>query len=156
MSSIEPLTAVGGSDVPPPAPVENPGALLDRDAFLKLLVAQLKHQDPSQPADASQMLAQSAQLTMVDQLGQISESLTDAAALDQLTLAGTMIGREVSFRTDTGELRTELVQAVRLETGDLMLHAGGYLVPIEAVSQISDPPPPLVPPSDERTAGLTF
>ena len=52
--------------------------MLDRDAFLKLLVAQLKYQDPTKPADASQMVAQSAQLTMVDRLNEIASQLTAA------------------------------------------------------------------------------
>ena len=46
--------------------------MLDRDAFLKLLVAQLKYQDPSKPVDASEMISQSASLSVVDKLDQIS------------------------------------------------------------------------------------
>ena len=41
----------------------------DQDTFLKLLVAQLKYQDPSNPADSTQFLAQTAQFTQVEKLG---------------------------------------------------------------------------------------
>ena len=39
-----------------------------KDMFLKLLVAQLKYQNPMEPVDSSQFMAQTAQFTMVEKL----------------------------------------------------------------------------------------
>lgn len=47
----------------------------DRDTFLKLLVAQLKHQDPLAPQDGAQFVAQLAQFNSLDQLISINKRL---------------------------------------------------------------------------------
>lgn len=122
-------------------PVENPGALLDRDAFLKLLVAQLKYQDPTKPVDASQMLAQSAQLTMVDRLNELANAFEAASALERLSLAGTIVGRDVSFVDADGSIRTGRVDAVRIDGDQVILAAGGHSVPFEAVASVLAPAP---------------
>jgi flagellar basal-body rod modification protein FlgD len=118
-----------------PRAVENPGAILDRDAFLKLLVAQLRNQDPSAPVDASQMVAQSAQLTMVDRLNDIADTLTSAAAGDRLAVAGSMIGREITFGT-SGGVSTSIVDSVRVDGDVLVLRTALGDVPIDAVTGI--------------------
>jgi flagellar basal-body rod modification protein FlgD len=51
------------------------GGALGKDQFLQLLVAQMKNQDPSNPMDGSQMAAQLAQFSSVEQLTQINETL---------------------------------------------------------------------------------
>jgi flagellar basal-body rod modification protein FlgD len=122
-----------------PRAVENPGAVLDRDAFLKLLVAQLRNQDPSAPVDASQMVAQSAQLTMVDRLNDIADTLTTSAAGDRLAVAASMIGREITFGT-AGGLSTATVDSVRVDGDDLVLRTSLGEVPIDAVTGIRPGP----------------
>ena len=84
---------------------------LGKDAFLKLLVAQLKHQDPQNPADSSQMAAQLAQFTSVEQLTNISKTLdsqsTSQAALIQQVAAGAAsgnIGRVITAKSDLIQL----------------------------------------------------
>lgn len=47
----------------------------DRDTFLKLLVEQLKHQDPLAPQDGAQFVAQLAQFNSLDQLITINQRL---------------------------------------------------------------------------------
>lgn len=47
----------------------------DRDTFLKLLVTQLKHQDPLAPQDGAQFVAQLAQFNSLDQLISINSRL---------------------------------------------------------------------------------
>ena len=125
---------LGASAAPVAAP-RNPGADLDRDAFLKLLVAQLRYQDPTNPTDPSSMMAQTSQLTMVERLQEISDALTAAAATDQLALAGSMVGREITFQSDDGPT-TGVVEAVRFLEGQFVLSAGGFAVPITAVTEI--------------------
>ena len=84
---------------------------LGKDAFLKLLVAQLKNQDPQNPADSSQMAAQLAQFSSVEQLTNISRTLdsqsTSQATLIQQVAAGAAsgnIGRVVTAGSDLMQL----------------------------------------------------
>jgi len=139
MTTIEAVTgstpAAATSPAAKPKAVENPGAVLDRDAFLKLLVAQLRNQDPSAPVDASQMVAQSAQLTMVDRLNDIADTLTSSAAGDRLAVAGGMIGREITFGTGSAQ-STAMVESVSVDGDTLVLRTSIGDVPIEAVSGI--------------------
>ncbi len=49
---------------------------LGKDSFLKLMMAQLQHQDPLEPMDNSQTIAQMAQFSSVEQLSNISEAMS--------------------------------------------------------------------------------
>lgn len=51
-------------------------AELGRNAFLKLLVTQLQHQDPTAPQDHGAFIAQLAQFSSLEQLQQIEQTLT--------------------------------------------------------------------------------
>ena len=52
---------------------------LGRDAFLKLLVTQLQHQDPTAPQADTQFVAQLATFSSLEQLSQMNQSLTQIA-----------------------------------------------------------------------------
>ena len=73
------------------------GSKLDKDAFLKLMVAQLKYQNPMSPTDPSAMMAQTAQFTMVESLQAISQSQSDASAW-QRVVAGPGDDRQAGHR----------------------------------------------------------
>ena len=73
-------------------------SVADQDTFLKLLVAQLKYQDPSNPADSTQFLAQTAQFTQVEKLGQIAEMMQS----QQLIGASALVGRTVTYQDANG------------------------------------------------------
>ena len=53
----------------------NPKGAMGKDAFLKLLVAQLKNQDPLSPSDGKEMAAQLAQFSSVEQLVSMNDTL---------------------------------------------------------------------------------
>ena len=60
------------------------GKKSDKDMFMTLLVTQLKNQDPLEPKDGSEFVAQLAQFNSLDQLVGIKESIDKlAAALQQ-------------------------------------------------------------------------
>ena len=71
------FTTTTGGAVPGPAALPAvPGKTLTKDDFLKLLVMQLTHQDPLNPLDQNQFLAQTAQFSQLEQLVNINESLS--------------------------------------------------------------------------------
>jgi len=49
---------------------------LGRDAFLKMLLAQMEHQDPLNPMDGTDFSAQLAQFSSLEQLFQMNDSRT--------------------------------------------------------------------------------
>jgi flagellar basal-body rod modification protein FlgD len=85
-------------------------SVADQDTFLKLLVAQLKYQDPSNPADSTQFLAQTAQFTQVEKLGQIA----DMMQAQQLIGASALVGRTVTYQDANGATQTGVVTKTKL------------------------------------------
>jgi len=64
------------------------GRSLGQDAFLSLLVTQLQHQDPTQPQDDAQFIAQLAQFSSLEQMQQMNQTLSMiVAALTPATTA---------------------------------------------------------------------
>src|SRR5919112_5330532 len=90
------------------------GDQMGKDVFLKLLVAQLRYQDPSKPADSSQMMSQTATFTQVEKLEEIAAQNASLLALQRSTSAGALVGRTVSYTDDTGATKTGVVSSVRL------------------------------------------
>jgi flagellar basal-body rod modification protein FlgD len=86
------MSSVGTTTPPPPvvgtaSPTNantvlpsNPKGTLDKDAFLKLLVTQMKNQDPLSPTGSDQMAAQLAQFSSLEQLQTINTTLTGQTA----------------------------------------------------------------------------
>ena len=83
----EPVTGPAEQSQPRTLPTNT--ASLGRDEFLKLLVAQLKNQDPLNPMDGKDMAAQLAQFSSVEQLVQLNKSAADTKAA-QAEIAATL------------------------------------------------------------------
>ncbi len=106
----------------------------DRELFLKLLVAQLRYQDPTNPAKPQEFMAQTAQFTMVDNLMQISSRLADAAVTDRIGAASSLVGRTVTFEDGL----TGTVEAVRFTSGLLqVVLTDGTTLPADAITEIA-------------------
>ena len=69
---------------------------LDYDAFLKLFMAQLKHQDPTNPPDSSAFVAQLANFSNVEQSIRTNSKLDALMTLSALSQADNLIGRTVT------------------------------------------------------------
>ncbi len=76
----------------------------DKDMFLKLLVAQLSHQDPLNPVEDKEFVAQLAQFTSVEELQNINkgiESMNTSFNKQQIVNAAAFLGTQVSAKGDT-------------------------------------------------------
>ncbi len=116
---------------------------LDSDAFLKLLVAQMRYQNPLAPTDASAMLEQTAQFTTVETLQAISETNQALLGFQQTTLAMGTVGKEVNAFSLYGEPVSGVVETVRFTSDGPLLHLdSGIEIPLANVIEVSTPPPP--------------
>ena len=114
---------LSGWEAPVVGPVDN--TKMDRDTFLKLLIAQVKNQNPAEPMNPNERMSQMAQLTTVDKLTQLLEATTSGNALGRIALAGSLIGRSVAWvDTASGTEYSGGVTNVRLDGEDLMLTVG--------------------------------
>jgi flagellar basal-body rod modification protein FlgD len=106
MTIIPSTPGVGGSSGAPananPSTSSGLNQLDNSQTFLQLLVAQLKNQDPTNPADPTQFMTEIAQLTAV-------QSQTSLSAEEQTVAADSMIGLTV---TGTGAAGTSLTGQV--------------------------------------------
>src|SRR3546814_6238531 len=95
--------------VPQAAPTAKPKEQLGTDAFLTLLVAQLKYQNPMSPSDGTQFLAQTAQFTMVEKLTEMTELTQSLLSDNQALAAASMLGRTVSWADADGNFQSGVV-----------------------------------------------
>jgi flagellar basal-body rod modification protein FlgD len=108
-------------------------SLGDQDTFLKLLVAQLRYQDPSKPADSTQFLAQTAQFTQVEKLGQIA----DMMQAQQLIGASALVGRTVAYQDANGTSQIGVVTKTKLNgDSEPTLVVGNMDVQLSKVTEV--------------------
>jgi flagellar basal-body rod modification protein FlgD len=108
---------------------------INADAFLKLFITQLQHQDPTQPMDASQMLGQLAQLTSVQKMTEMSETFQAAYQTERLALAKGLIGSEVTFLTGEG-LAQGIVDGAVSNDGQVGVTVDGCFVDLDKIQGI--------------------
>ncbi|MCK5126320.1 MAG: hypothetical protein KAR42_08685 [candidate division Zixibacteria bacterium] len=110
---IDNITYVDSSNFGQAAP---PKKEMGKDEFLQLLVAQLAHQDPTEPMKNEAFVAQLAQFSSLEQMENMNQSLTDSLNWDYLlsqtisnTMATSLIGRTV--RADSSQVYLETAGA---------------------------------------------
>lgn len=130
---ITPSTGVAAAA---PVPMAAPTAsTFGSDAFLKLLVAQLKYQDPTKPVDSAAFMAQTAQLQMVETLQSLVKQNADLLSGQNSLSALSLTGRTVSYTLD-GISGTGAVTSVKLTPGGPTLLVNHAEVPLSAVTEV--------------------
>lgn len=84
---------------------------VDYQSFLKLLIAEMKNQDPTKPMDSTQYVAQLATFSQVEQSVQTNTKLNQIMQSSALSQADALIGRSL---TSADGLTTGTVASVRL------------------------------------------
>lgn len=109
--------------------------LLDYDAFLNLLVAQMQNQSPTDPVDATKQLSQLANFSQLAQTIKMNERLDAMLTSSVLSQADGIIGRTIT--SADGSVSGEVV-AMTIDTGNGVAVLGdGQRVPIETGVKIS-------------------
>ncbi len=112
--------------------------LLDKNAFLKLMMTQLQNQDPLNPQDPSQYLGQLAQLTSVEQMTNIATSGQQVAQEQNAGTALQLLGRTVTYVDANGNSQTGTVSKVDFTSSGPSLTIGATSgISPAAVSEVS-------------------
>jgi len=112
------------------------GLGLGTDDFLKLLVAQLKNQDPMNPASGTEFLSQTAQFSSVEKLTQLTQQYTDLITSQRVVEATGFLGRIVGFTDAQGNAVSGKVDSVSLASGGPVLHVGSVSLPLASVGAV--------------------
>jgi len=127
--------AYGTTPAGPAQPAPGPNAL-GKDDFLKLLVTSLRYQDPSEPMSTSELMAQTTQLSTMEQLTALTSLSQDAFHLQMRTSAAQLVGREVSYVDNEGESVTGVVSAVDFTTAPPGAVVGDVVVPMNLLTTL--------------------
>ena len=112
-------------------------ASLNYDSFLRLLVAEMKNQDPTAPKDTSQYLAQLASFSSVEQGVNSNKKLDSLMTSMQLSQAHSLIGQKL---TDSGGVDLGIIQAVEIgQTTSTAVLDSGQKMELGAGFTISSP-----------------
>lgn len=114
----------------------------DKEMFLQLLVAQMRYQDPMNPTDSGQFLAQSAQFTALEKMQDVADQTAALFSAQMAFGASGLIGKSVTW-TDADEVsHTAQVKGVTFGAQGPVLDVGTEEpLPIGSVLSVTDPTP---------------
>jgi flagellar basal-body rod modification protein FlgD len=88
--------------------------ILGKDDFLKLMVAQLKNQDPMNPADDKDNIAQMAQFSSLEQITNLASATQELATRMSVTQNIGLLGHDVTYTKADGSTATGTVDGLDL------------------------------------------
>jgi len=119
---------------------------LDKDTFLQLLVLQMQNQDPLEPMENADMLAQLAQFSSLEQMNNLNDSFQtltgefEALSSDfgQLSFisANALLGRTIAGTDAQGVEHEGIVEGVILDDGIVYLSVDGARVPMDHIERV--------------------
>jgi len=123
-------------------------SIMGKDDFLKLLVTELRYQNPLQPMEDKEFIAQMATFSSLEQMQNLNQTMTNLADtinnrwLPSMMMqqAGQMVGREVAYLyvDENGELQSTvgIVESVIMRQGNPYLVIQGQEVELDAVIEL--------------------
>lgn len=114
---------------------KNTGNSLDKDAFLQLLVTEMKYQDPLNPSTNTEYIAQLAQFSQLEAMNNLSEHYSNSSAFG---LVGKYVIMNVADSNGNITQKSGLVDYVTVKNGDAMLNIGGEYYSYEDLDSVVD------------------
>lgn len=134
--------AIGTPVAANPAIATSDNTTLSSKAFLQLLVAQLKYQDPSKPMDTAAFMQETATLTQVQAAEQNAQVNLDMLTAQRVQSASSLVGHTVTYSTPDGNLVTGYVSAATISTAKPTLRIGTADVELAQIQQVLAPGAP--------------
>ena len=112
-------------------------ASFNQDQFLQLLVAQLQNQDPSNPVESKEFIAQLATFSQLEGIQSLNATFSESLKLQQLTQGTSLIGKTVDYNLPGGGASlTGRVDSVSVQDGKYSLVIGTAKIGLNQVTTI--------------------
>jgi flagellar basal-body rod modification protein FlgD len=111
-------------------------ARITREDFLKLLIAELSHQDPLNPLSNQDFVEQLCTLQNLEAISALTDMLYGMMKAQHMGAASELIGHVIRGGTESGDLVEGVVQRVIIEGRDVFLVVQGQRVNVEDVTEI--------------------
>lgn len=112
------------------AEVKDSNSSLDKDAFLQLLVAQMKYQDPLEPTSNTEYISQLATFSELEEMQNVSASV-------EMQRANNLVGQYVFVKTDNG-YKEGMVDYVVYQGGKVYLSVSEELYSLDDLDTVAD------------------
>lgn len=154
MDSIRSISQLGNGVERPDGTVYYPGIespklaagpkeVSEKDMFLKLMIEQMKQQDPLKPMDSTGLLSQLAQLNSVQQMIELNTTFQRFMSNQDLIQANNLMERWVEGVDANAEFISGKVDWIEVIDGTVTLHLGDRLLLLNQVTSVrNDEPPP--------------
>ena len=116
---------------------------VDLDQFLGLLITELQNQDPMNPMDNAAMLNQISQIREIGSTNKLTDTLTNLAVGQELSMASSLIGKEVTALDSNSKDVKGVVDSVAVQTDakdknkrTVQVHIGASIVDIKNIREI--------------------
>jgi flagellar basal-body rod modification protein FlgD len=124
------MPSISNTSPTAPIPVEDlpkktDNGSMGKDQFLKLFVAQLQHQDPMNPMNDSEFMAQMASFSTLEQITNLTAANEALVAHQSNSSAVGLIGRTVSYVDENDQIHTGKVDKVTTAGGKPLLTVDG-------------------------------
>lgn len=115
-----------------------PSTFLDKDAFLKLLITQLANQDPTNPMEDRDFIAQMAQFSSLEQMNNVASELRGLRQL--FSVSSDLIGKTIEWQADdeSEERSTGVVDSILLRNGDTLVVTGDKEIPFDRIIRVAE------------------
>jgi flagellar basal-body rod modification protein FlgD len=117
-----------------------PDNAMGKDAFLKLLVAQMKYQDPMNPSSNTDFIAQTAQFTLVEKMAAMADQNEKLLNSQNTATAAGMVGKDVAWtsKDDDGKEITKhgVVAGIKVTATGPTLRVGDEDVALDKVTAV--------------------
>jgi flagellar basal-body rod modification protein FlgD len=101
---------------------------LGKDEFLKILLTQLKYQDPMQPMQDREFISQMAQFSALEQMSNTAAELSKLQKINSLGTAFNMLGATVTYKDASGNEVQGTVSGTEMSDGVMKVKVGDALV----------------------------
>jgi flagellar basal-body rod modification protein FlgD len=129
------------AQINPKSVTKDANKTLGKDDFLKILITQLQHQDPSKPLEDKEFIAQMAQFTSLEQLSNMN---TEMKALRQtMGLSPAFIGKQISWSEKdifgNTVVKNGLVDGLKYKDGIQYATVGEEEVSLDQIVKVTNP-----------------